>query len=965
VYVHNPLNAHTAMYARFVAARDGTDPPPCDADLPGRALARYRTHALRLYRARGLEPPDAAPGEDDRALASTFRRFLPGLVEGSPLAGAVAGVPVIFPRTVVPDARADSVDDQPVVYVSGGTLDVIELFARTVSRCARLNELALPVLRELEPDPPAAVPLAWLTVGADQWVGLRVDELLAEAPTGPDLRERLCGANTAVAPVSNAGLARHRLSHCLTQLVMRAVRRAREGAPAAVDLPDEPPDGPSPIDPAYLAQLTLGFVVLHEIGHHVLGHNEIGFRGSPQEVALAEAMMEAFELTEGEEAVDLVGRGSSFELAADAFAVQVVDGEAREPVLEAGSLWCAASERSAVVTGDRVRDLVELSRQPDAHPSYSARVYYLNGRFSTGRRQGAIAQQIAASAESAAGELDRAGTEPVAAESDLYREIWAIADQATREGPYDWMVWPPEPDENALDESDILVQGLLAWEADRLAEAERLFRSAAQDSRPEAARRARVLLGRVLEERGQTGEAEAMYREADAMGDGDAANDVGLLLAERGDLAGAEAAYRRADERGCAPAGYNLGLLLDERGDRAGAVEALERADAGDHPQAALILGHWALDDGELDRAEACWYRADERGATGAATNLGYLLQERGYLDDAEQVLRRAAERGELDGLHNLGWLRQQRGDLDGAAQAYEEAVNGGREATAGNLHAVRLAQAERDEGDVPFVQAAAAGDTSAAVELGRRVAQRGRTADAVRVWQHARELGEPEALNELGLAYAAQGDRAGAEAAFREGADREHRGAIYNLGVILYERGDVDGAERQWRRADALGDGAAAYNLGSLLEDAGQEDEARQAFQRADQRGDDLGAVHLGVLLAKSGDIEAAAAAFGRAEERGSQYGPAQLGDLLSRSGDESGAEAAWRRADAMGNRDAAYNLGRLLRRLGNLDGAETALRRAAARGHPSAPQELAWVLSARGHQRAAADAFLNQAAS
>ncbi|MEH1129894.1 tetratricopeptide repeat protein [Micromonospora sp. CPCC 206061] len=959
MYLHNPLNAHTAVYARFVTARDGAEPPPCDAELAGRALTRYQAHALRLYRTRGLEPPEAAPGEDERGLVSTFRRFLPGLVEGSPLAGAVAAVPVIFPRTVVPDARADAIDGQPVVYVSGGTLDVIELFARTVSRCARLNELALPVLRDLEPDPPAAVPLPWLTVGADQWVGLRVDELLAEAPGGPALRERLCGAMAALAPVSNAGLARHRLSYCLMQLVMRAVRRARQGAPGAVFLPDEPPDGPSPIDPVYLAQLTLGFVVLHEIGHHVLGHNEIGFRGSPHEVALAEAMLGAFELGEGEEAVDLVGRGSSFELAADAFAIQVVAAEAREPVLEAGSLWCAASERSAVVTGDRVRDLVELSRQPDAHPSYSSRVYYLNGRFSTGRRQGAIAQQIAASAESAAGELDHAGSEPITAESDLYREIWAIADHAAREGPYDWIVWPPpEPDENALDESDVLVQGLLAWEAGQLAEAEQLFRSAAQDSRPEPARRARVLLGRVLEERGENGEAEVMYREADAMGDADAANDVGLLLAERGDLAGAEAAYRRADERGCAPAGYNLGLLLDERGDRAGAVEALERADAREHPQAAIILGHWALESGEMDRAEACWYRADERGATGAATNLGYLLQERGYLDDAEEVLLRAGVRGELDGLHNLGWLRQQRGDLDGAAQAYEEAVNGGREASAGNLHAVQLALAERDEGDVPFVQAAAAGDTTAAVELGRRIAKRGRTADAVRVWQHARQLGEPEALNELGLAYAAQGDRAGAEAAFREGADREHRGAIYNLGVILYERGDVDGAERQWRRADALGDGAAAYNLGSLLEDAGEEDEARLAFRRADERGDDLGAVHLGVLLAKSGDTEAAAAAFGRAEQRGSQYGPAQLGDLLYRSGDEPGAEAAWRRADAMGNRDAAYSLGRLLRRLGNLDGAETALRRAVARGHPSASQELARVMAARGHQRAAATA-------
>lgn len=948
MYAHNPLNAHAAAYARFVAARDAAEQPARDTELAGRALRRYGTHALRLYRARGLEPPEQAVAEDDRDLVAVFRRFLPQLVEGSPLAGAVAGIPVIFPRTVVPDARADAAGDQPVVYVSAGTLDVIELFARTVSRCARLNELALPVLRELEPNPPDAVALAWLTIHADQWIGLRVRDLLAEAPAGEPLRERLCGVDPGTAPRVAAGRARHRLSYCLTQLVMRAVRRARECVPGAVDLPADAIDGPSPIDPAYLAQLTLAFVVLHEIGHHVLGHNEIGFRGSPQEVALAEAMQDAVKnLGDGEEGVVLAGRGASFELAADAFAVQVMPDAVREPLLEAGSLWCAAAERSAMVTGDRVLDMAEVMKEPDAHPSYAFRVYYLNGRFSTGRRQGAIAQQIAAAAESAAGEPDLADAEPDAAELDLYREIWDIAGQAAREGPYDWLVWPPE--EDALDESDILVRGVLEWEAGHLAAAEELFGAAAGDSRPEVARRARVLLGRVLEDRGEMAAAEAAYREADELGDADAANDVGLIMAERGDLAGAEAAYRRADERGCAPAGYNLGLLLEERGDRAGAVEALERADARDHAEAALILGHWALEAGDLDRAEACWYRADRRGARGAATNLGYLLQQRGYLDDAEEVLLRAGERDELDGLHNLGWLRQQRGDLDGAAQAYSEAVTRGREGSAGNLRAALQAIVERDDGDVPFVQAAAGGDAGAAVELGRRIARRGRTADAVRVWQHAEQLGHPEALNELGLAYAAQGDRDGAEAAFREGAARGHRGAIYNLGVLLYERGDVDGAERHWRLADELGDGAAAYNLGTVLELAGQRDAAREAFQRADERGDDLGAVHLGMLLAKEGDVEAAAAAFERAEQRGSSEGPEQLGDLLHRCGDESGAEAAWRRADAMGSRDAAFNLGRLLRRLGNLDAAETALRRAAARGHPSAPQELAWVEAAR----------------
>lgn len=278
MYVHNPLNRHTALWALFASAADSELQAPVDADLAGRALARYRAHATRSHQRRGLEPPPAVLVEDDRELITTFRRFLPAFLDRYGLPAGVADFVVIFPGSAAADARSDTVGNERLVYVTAGMLDGIEIFAWTVSLSARLNELAIPILATLEERPPEKVPLAWVALSGLSLPGHLVSEVIAEARGGPELIALLQRDADLISVVhARPSVIRYRLSYFLMQLMMRAVRRAWVAGEPVDDIPREsPPD--SPVDARYLAVLTLTFVVMHEFGHHMLSHNTIGFR---------------------------------------------------------------------------------------------------------------------------------------------------------------------------------------------------------------------------------------------------------------------------------------------------------------------------------------------------------------------------------------------------------------------------------------------------------------------------------------------------------------------------------------------------------------------------------------------------------------------------------------------------------------------------------------------------------------
>jgi tetratricopeptide (TPR) repeat protein len=780
------------------------------------------------------------------------------------------------------------------------------------------------------------IPLPWLSLYGDATPWLNIGGLLESDPDVQHVAYQVFGPNWPDSPIRGAAFARLAMSRCLLHLMMRAIRQGAESGWAAVP---ELPDVASPIDRRYLAVLALTFVVFHEIGHILGGHNEIGFR-PPMEPAF-EALLGAFQSSggPGEEVFDLTGAVASSEISADLFAIEQFDGKLREPMLDAASLWCTAHERAHKVTGDRAGDLQHMFRHPDDHPSFALRVWQMNGRMQAGYRSLEIARIIVAATENAAAEWARGPNLPDR-ELWLYQTVLDLARTALADQAWTPPVTDPEPD-RGRPIVDTLTEGLHAWDAGRLDEAEAALRSAAaMEGTDDEIGPAHVLLGRLLEARGHPSEAEAEYQRADALGDEEAANELGLLAKKRGDLDEAEAMFRRADDRSSAVGAFNLGEMLEARGDRLEALQAFGRADARGNANAALVLGYLARDDGDLDRAEAAWRRAEARGAKNAATNLGVTLYQAGDINGAENAWRRGAARDELESLHNLGFLLDQQDRVDEAAAALAEAVARGRTASINTLERVRNRVRKLDKSEKHLHRRMKRGDAEAAYSLAHVLLLRGRPrTDVISALETAERLGHPDAAYKLGAFLVLFGDPQAAQDALRRAAGRDHPQATAALGNLLHEQGDLDEALELWSRADQLGNPGAATRLGDSFRRTGDLQDALAAYQRADSRGDPWGASALGQLLEQQGDLEGAKAAYERAEDRGDAVAAVYLGDLLHRQGDFQAAAQAWHRASLAGDADAAEKLGLLLRELVDTDAAEAALYRAQAHRHPEAP--------------------------
>lgn len=935
--IYNPLRSGSELHRIYSTSLARELPEGLAEERRAELLRRYRPYALRLARARGVDGPPAELEEDRRELVDMFRRFFAEVSRRIQLGPVISRVPILFPRTPVSDGRVDGEGSQAAVYISSGKLDALELFAGTVSICARLNEMAIAGYVEVgEPSVSDIIALPWLSLDGDATPWLDIGRLLESDPDVQHVARAVFGPNWPDSPIRRAAFARQTVSRCLLLLMMRAIRQGAESGWAAIP---ELPDVASPIDRCYLAVLALTFVVFHEIGHILGGHNEIGFR-PPMEPAF-EAMISAFQSTAGpgEDVFDLTGAVASSEISADLFAIEQFDGKLREPVLDAASLWCTAHERAHKVTGDRAGDLLHMFQHPDDHPSFALRVWQMNGRMHAEYRPLEIARTIVAAAENAATEWARGPNLPDR-ELWLYQTVLDLARTALADQAWTPPVTDPEPD-RGRPVIDALTEGLHAWDAGRLDEAEATLRSAAaMEGADHEIGTAHVLFGRLLEARGHPSEAEAEYQRADALGYADAANELGLFAKRRGDLDEAEAMFRRADDRGSAVGAFNLGEMLEARGDRLKALQAFGQADARGNADAALALGYLARDDGDLDRAETAWRRADARGANTAATCLGAILYQAGDINGAEDAWRRGAARDELESLHNLGFLLDQQDRVDEAAAAFAEAVARGRTASIDNLERVRNRVHKLDKGEKHLRRRMKRGDAEAAYSLAHILLLRGRPrADVVSALETAERLGHPDAAYKLGAFLLLFEDPQAAQDALRRAAERGHPQATGALGNLLHEQGDLDEAFELWSRADHLGSPGAATRLGDSYRRTGDLQNALAAYQRADSRGDPSGATALGQLLEQQGDLEGAKVAYERAEDRGDNAAAVHLGDLLHRQGDFQAAAQAWHRADLAGDADAAEKLGLLLRGLGDADAAEAALYRAQARRHPEAP--------------------------
>jgi TPR repeat protein len=241
------------------------------------------------------------------------------------------------------------------------------------------------------------------------------------------------------------------------------------------------------------------------------------------------------------------------------------------------------------------------------------------------------------------------------------------------------------------DGTQSLVDGFLAaqeaLDADDPALSERRYREVAErwlgEGRPadEDERLAGIgaasMLGTLLFERGEPGEAEVWWRRAAEAGAGEEWH--GFDLGPRGRAPHADAAA-------------NLGDALGRRGEMDEALRWVREAAEYGHAKAATTLGAVLYEQGSFDEAGRWWLEAAEHGSALALFNLGTLASERGDPREAEDWFRRAAASKRLlesPELHadvvanakaQLGIRLAQRGEVAEAQEWLQEAGASGSE---------------------------------------------------------------------------------------------------------------------------------------------------------------------------------------------------------------------------------------------------------------------------------------------
>ena len=190
---------------------------------------------------------------------------------------------------------------------------------------------------------------------------------------------------------------------------------------------------------------------------------------------------------------------------------------------------------------------------------------------------------------------------------------------------------------NEAQPTELMALGYAAYRSTNLPVSEHAFRKAAEAGDSEAM----FTLGVLLDDRGESGQAETWWRRAAEAGHSGAMFNLGVLLDDRGESGEAETWFRRAAEAGDSGAMNNLGVLLELRG-KSGQAETWFRraAEAGDS-EPMLSLGVLLEQRGKSDQAETWYRRAAEAGHSGAMNNLGVLLDDRGESGEAETWFRR------------------------------------------------------------------------------------------------------------------------------------------------------------------------------------------------------------------------------------------------------------------------------------------------------------------------------------
>jgi hypothetical protein len=258
------------------------------------------------------------------------------------------------------------------------------------------------------------------------WPLLSVTLGLADFDGVPTARVREVVFNTP-----DRGLGQRRLTHYVAQamfaLLERIVRGSAQDASACIDtaLRGRAGGGKVPEPARYLASVVLTFIALHEHCHILHQHNSLDPADPDSPLAQMASRVASHHDPSIAAALNLYGTTMMFEQDADCFAIEATPEPYKEPLLDAASLWLTAlacADRGG--TGWMPAVFATAGR---VHPQYAMRVFMLNGKYSTGDRQGEVAQWVRRAAE----DLEQQPTTmemPLETLLPLARELLAIAE---------------------------------------------------------------------------------------------------------------------------------------------------------------------------------------------------------------------------------------------------------------------------------------------------------------------------------------------------------------------------------------------------------------------------------------------------------------------------------------------------------------------------------------------------------
>jgi hypothetical protein len=429
--VYHPLGPTTPLFTlwRTAISQAGHQPVMVQAQV----LKRYGAHlSARLARI-SPKPAIVIPNvldEDRRLSVRDFRAFFPVFLMRIGAPPDRAEIPVAFPSLPIFDARVVEAGLDRAIFLSSRLLDVVDVFARAVSLNARVFER---MRQELAAPSQSLVLPTWYPL---MDVGLSLTEL-CDLPLGK-VRETVFHAPD-VSPANRTAYGRRRLTHYLAQamfLIMeRLVGGSADEAAACLDAMKAGAAEAEPsLDARYIATVVLTFIVLHEHAHLAHGHNSNEpMQEDPQINAIvAAAMQYAKEHGDIMEAIDLRSSTQRLEQDADCFPFEVISDEYREAVLEAASLWL-----TALASADRGRSdwlHAAFESKGRAYPQYAMRVWFLNGKYSTGARQGEVAGWVRRTAEGVQAQPSTIAM-PLATCLPVVRELWAIAEAEAARPP--------------------------------------------------------------------------------------------------------------------------------------------------------------------------------------------------------------------------------------------------------------------------------------------------------------------------------------------------------------------------------------------------------------------------------------------------------------------------------------------------------------------------------------------------